>query len=64
VKAMLEKFGVDGSRLTIHAYGKTRPRATGHAEDARRENRRVEFTIMRARPGNVTPVTPTTTTTP
>jgi outer membrane protein OmpA-like peptidoglycan-associated protein len=53
VKAMLVKYGVDASKLTTHAYGKTRPRVEGHAETQRRENRRVEFTITRARKGQV-----------
>jgi outer membrane protein OmpA-like peptidoglycan-associated protein len=55
VKALLVKFGVDASKLTTHAYGKTRPLVEGHAEEQRRENRRVQFTITRARPGNATP---------
>jgi OOP family OmpA-OmpF porin len=51
VKTLLVKYGVDPSRLTTHAYGKTRPIAVGHAEEQRRLNRRVEFTITQARKG-------------
>ncbi|HEY2518294.1 MAG TPA: OmpA family protein [Polyangiaceae bacterium] len=51
VKRLLVHFGVDPQRLTEHAYGKSRPREAGHDEKAHRENRRVEFTITRARAG-------------
>jgi outer membrane protein OmpA-like peptidoglycan-associated protein len=57
VKALLVKYGVDESKLTTHAYGKTRPRDPGHDARARRENRRVEFFITHARSGN-TPAQP------
>ncbi len=60
VKTLLVKFGVDPARITSHAYGETRPRVPGHAEEARRLNRRVEFTVTRARakPTELTPAAP------
>lgn len=45
VKRLLVQFGVDATRLTTHAYGLTRPRT--NATDA--QNRRVEFSVTRAR---------------
>jgi OOP family OmpA-OmpF porin len=57
VKRLLIDFGVDPSKLVEHAYGKDRPREAGHDERAHRENRRVEFTITRARAGT-TPAQP------
>lgn len=50
VKKLLVRFGVDADRITTHAYGKARPRALGTAEEQRKMNRRVEFTITRVRP--------------
>jgi outer membrane protein OmpA-like peptidoglycan-associated protein len=49
VKRLLVQFGVDPVRMTTHAYGETRPRVSGHAEEQLRQNRRVEFTVTRAR---------------
>jgi OmpA-OmpF porin, OOP family len=57
VRGLLIHFGVASSKLTEHAYGKDRPREAGHDERAHRENRRVEFTITRARQGT-TPAQP------
>jgi outer membrane protein OmpA-like peptidoglycan-associated protein len=57
VRLLLVHFGVDPKKLVEHAYGKDRPRDAGHDERAHRENRRVEFTITRATPGN-TPAQP------
>jgi OOP family OmpA-OmpF porin len=57
VKRLLVHFGVDPKKLTEHAYGESRPREAGHDEKAYRENRRVEFTITRARAGT-TPAQP------
>jgi len=57
VKKLLVQFGVDPKKLTTHAYGESRPREAGHDEKARRENRRVEFTITHVRQGT-TPAQP------
>ena len=57
VKQLLIHFGVDPAKLAEHAYGEDRPRLPGHDENAHRENRRVEFTITRAREGT-TPAQP------
>ncbi len=57
VKRLLVKFGIDGKRLTTHYYGESRPRAAGSGQEQLRENRRVEFTVVRAQPksGAATP---------
>jgi outer membrane protein OmpA-like peptidoglycan-associated protein len=57
VKRIIVQYGVDQKRITTHAYGETRPRVPGHAEEQRRQNRRVEFTVTRsrARPLELTP---------
>jgi hypothetical protein len=57
VKQLLVHFGVDEKKLTTHAYGESRPREPGHDAKARAENRRVEFTITKARSGT-TPAQP------
>ncbi len=49
VKALIVKYGVDPARITTHAYGESRPKVPGHAEEQRRQNRRVEFTVTRSR---------------
>jgi outer membrane protein OmpA-like peptidoglycan-associated protein len=49
VKSLLVKFGVDGTKLTTHAFGEERPHFPGHTESAHKENRRVELTITSAR---------------
>jgi outer membrane protein OmpA-like peptidoglycan-associated protein len=49
VKKLLVKYGVDDSRVTTAGLGKSRPKLAGMSEEERRENRRVEFIIVRAR---------------
>ncbi len=49
VKRLLVQYGVDPKRITTHAYGQTRPKVPGHAEEQHRQNRRVEFTVTRSR---------------
>jgi OmpA-OmpF porin, OOP family len=49
VKQLLVHFGVQADRLTTQAFGEDRPRAAGHTEVELRENRRVEFTVVRSR---------------
>lgn len=60
VKRIIVNYGVDENRITTHAYGESRPRVPGHAEEQLRQNRRVEFTVTRsrARPQELTPVEP------
>jgi outer membrane protein OmpA-like peptidoglycan-associated protein len=48
VKRLLEQNGIK-AELVVHAYGKTKPRAKGHDEGARSQNRRVEFIVTRQR---------------
>ena len=43
VKRYLENLGVDGSQMRTLSYGEAKPAVAGHAEDAWRYNRRVEF---------------------
>jgi len=50
VKRLLVRYKVDPARVTTHAYGETRPKVPGHAEQQLRQNRRVEFTVTRSRP--------------
>ncbi len=45
VKAYLVKKGVDASRLTVQAYGDTKPAADNATPAGRAENRRVEFKV-------------------
>jgi outer membrane protein OmpA-like peptidoglycan-associated protein len=49
VKQLIVKYGVDPQRITTHAYGESRPKVPGHAEEQLRQNRRVEFTVTRSR---------------
>jgi outer membrane protein OmpA-like peptidoglycan-associated protein len=51
VKRLLVHFGVDTSKLTTRGHGEMQPRAFGDTERQFKENRRVEFTITRARHG-------------
>ncbi len=50
VRDMLIRFGVESARLTIEAYGQTRPRENGKSPRARTENRRVELEILTRAP--------------
>jgi OOP family OmpA-OmpF porin len=50
VRRLLVQFDVSSKRIVTHAYGESRPRALGHTELEFRQNRRVEFTVTRARP--------------
>jgi OmpA-OmpF porin, OOP family len=45
VMTWLVQHGIDGSRLSSHGYGLTRPLASNDTPDGRLENRRVEFHI-------------------
>lgn len=47
VKEYLTAKGVESSRITGKGYGGTRPIADNDAEDTRKLNRRVEFTIIK-----------------
>ncbi len=49
VKRLLVEYSVDPKRITTHAYGESRPKVPGHAEEQLRQNRRVEFTVTRSR---------------
>ena len=44
---LIDKFGIDGSRLTAAGYGLTKPIASNDTEEGRQQNRRVEA-IMEA----------------
>ena len=39
---LIDKFGIDGSRLTAAGYGLTKPIASNDTEEGRQKNRRVE----------------------
>jgi len=39
---LIDKFGIDGSRLTATGYGLTKPIASNDTEEGRQKNRRVE----------------------
>jgi len=39
---IIDKFGIDGSRLTATGYGLTKPIASNDTEEGRQKNRRVE----------------------
>jgi outer membrane protein OmpA-like peptidoglycan-associated protein len=45
VKALLVQRGVQGSRISIHGYGESRPVATNATPEGRQMNRRVEIRI-------------------
>ena len=47
VKKYLESKGVEGSRISTKAWGPTKPKASNETEEARKRNRRVEFTILK-----------------
>jgi OOP family OmpA-OmpF porin len=42
---LIDKFGIDGSRLTAVGYGLTKPVAGNDTEEGRQQNRRVEAVI-------------------
>jgi len=51
-KYLMEKFGIDGARLTATGYGESRPAASNATREGRQKNRRVEaiaeyFTIIK-----------------
>jgi OOP family OmpA-OmpF porin len=46
VKVFLVKQGVSAARLIVRGYGETKPIATNNTEAGRRENRRIEFTVL------------------
>lgn len=46
VKETIEKFGVDGHRITAKGYGPHKPIASNDSEDGRARNRRTEFLIL------------------
>jgi OOP family OmpA-OmpF porin len=50
VRHLLAVFSVDAKRMITHAYGESKPKVIGHTEVEFRQNRRVEFTVTRARP--------------
>jgi outer membrane protein OmpA-like peptidoglycan-associated protein len=60
VRDMLVRYGVDASRLTIEAYGETKPRENGATEKARSANRRVELTILTREPLKESKLSPDT----
>jgi len=47
VKKYLVKKGVDSKRLVSKGYGSRRPIATNKTKEGRRQNRRVQFEIIR-----------------
>lgn len=53
VRRLLVQYGVDPKRITTRGFGKTRPRVQGYGEQERRQNRRVEFVITKARSARV-----------
>ena len=42
---IIDKFGIDGSRLTAKGYGEDRPIASNNTEDGKQKNRRVEAVL-------------------
>jgi outer membrane protein OmpA-like peptidoglycan-associated protein len=50
VRDALIELGAPADRITVVSHGKRRPRADGHSERARQENRRVELVVLRAAP--------------
>ena len=49
VRRLLVEFGVPADKLTTRGHGELEPRVPGNTEVQFRENRRVDFTITRAR---------------
>ncbi|MDB4997081.1 MAG: outer membrane protein OmpA [Myxococcaceae bacterium] len=48
VRSLLQRFGVAADRMTVRGFGTSKPRIEGHTEAEFRENRRVEFIVVRA----------------
>ena len=46
---LIDKFGIDGSRLTAIGYGLTKPIASNDTEEGRQKNRRVEAVLETVR---------------
>jgi outer membrane protein OmpA-like peptidoglycan-associated protein len=46
-KKYLIQLGVPADQIEAVGYGSTRPRASGHGEEANQRNRRVEFVVVR-----------------
>ncbi len=63
VRKYLIKKGIDGARLEAKGYGFSRPMVDGHDEQARSQNRRVEFVII-SESGGGAPPEPTAPATP
>jgi outer membrane protein OmpA-like peptidoglycan-associated protein len=55
VQSLLQRFGVAPSRMTVRGFGTSKPRIEGHTEAEFRENRRVDFTVVRASSAPATP---------
>ena len=53
VKRYLVEAGVDANRLEVRSYGASLPVNPGTSEDAREENRRVEFSVRQTTSGPV-----------
>jgi outer membrane protein OmpA-like peptidoglycan-associated protein len=49
VYTYFQKKGIALNRISAKGYGKTKPLATNDTEEGRQTNRRVEFTILRAK---------------
>jgi OmpA-OmpF porin, OOP family len=47
VRSYLVSKGVEGGRLTVKAFGESKPVASNKTEEGRAKNRRVEFRIMK-----------------
>jgi outer membrane protein OmpA-like peptidoglycan-associated protein len=58
VLQFLVSRGVEPSRLRAQGFGRSRPIAPNTTEEGMAQNRRVEFTIERARPPAVSPSGP------
>jgi outer membrane protein OmpA-like peptidoglycan-associated protein len=46
---IIDKFGIDGSRLTAKGYGEDRPIASNNTEEGKQKNRRVEAVLETVR---------------
>jgi len=46
VKMLLEREGINGNRIEVSGYGDSKPIATNETDEGRKQNRRVEFTII------------------